>query len=116
MAQELTTHAKEKGTYAIDVSFYDEDNNPVIPTAASWTLTDLNGTVINAKENIPIPAPLAATKTILLSNLDLAIQPGEVVSGKRRVSVHWTYDSALGAGLPGNDEIDFYVDNLLKVS
>jgi hypothetical protein len=112
---QLTEHAKEKGTYAISVTFLDEGNAPVVPSAAKWTLTNLGKAVVNSRQSGSI-ADLADSVVILLQGLDLQILEGEKDSGKRLVTVEWTYDSAYGSNLPGKAEIEFEVDNLLMVS
>jgi hypothetical protein len=115
----LETHATEKSTYVIDISFFDEANNPVVPQTGVWSLTDKLGTVINSRSSVTIPS-LAAIKTLVLSGADLALQTAEAAAGltivKRVVTVEWTYNSTLGTGLPGKAEVIFFLDNMVKVA
>jgi hypothetical protein len=115
MSVELTTHAMEKSTYVITVAFTDEDGAAVIPTAATWTLTDASGTVINSRTGVAM-SPLASTYNIVLSGLDLAMQTGETLVGQRLLTVQATYNSTLGTGLPLKAEVKFIVDGLVVVT
>jgi hypothetical protein len=115
MSVELTTHAVEKSTYVITVSFTDEDGVAVIPTAGTWTLTNEGGTVINSRSAVAM-SPLASTYKIVLSGLDLAMQTGEWLIGHRLLTVQATYNSTLGTGLPLKAEVKFIVDELVVVT
>jgi hypothetical protein len=42
----LRTIAEEEGTYIVDVSFLDEDDLPVTPVSINWTLTTLDGVMM----------------------------------------------------------------------
>lgn len=115
MSVELTTHAIEKSTYVITVVFTDENSVAVIPTAATWTLTDWNGIVINNRSAVAM-SPLASTYNVVLSGLDLAIQTGESLVGHRLLTVQATYNSSLGTGLLLKAEVEFVVDSLVNVA
>ena len=60
----LTTEAVEKSTYVVPVTFRDENGISVAPTAATWTLTNEYGVVINSRSDVAI-SPLAATVNIV---------------------------------------------------
>jgi len=111
---ELTNAAHERSTYSIDISFYDEEGNPVIPkTGLKWSLTKADGTtIVNAKKDTIITP--AAMVTILLSGADLALDIGEKL-GYRYVIVEGTYDSTLGTNLPFKDHIKFPIIDIAKV-
>lgn len=113
MAVLLTEHAIERGTYAITVSWSDEDGDPVTPTAATWTLHDREGTTINGRDDVTISG-LSTSNTIVLSGADLALP--DIRDRYRAVTVEFTYSSLLGTGLPSKQEIGFYIDNLRAVS
>ena len=113
MSTVLETHATEKSTYVVEVSFFDETNTPASPTAVEWTLTDTNGEVINDREGEA--GDLLPVIKILLSGSDLAITEGETVPAKRILTVEAVYDSDLGTDLPLKEEFIFYVDNLVIV-
>ncbi|MDE8535581.1 hypothetical protein PZC41_14865, partial [Staphylococcus aureus] len=68
----LLADAKEKGTYTITISFFDEDGDPVTPTAATWSLLTSCGDIVNGRNAVVIGS-LSTTATILLTGDDLAI-------------------------------------------
>lgn len=109
----LSLHADEEGTYVITGSYFDENGDAVTPSSASWSLTDLQGTVINSRSDVAI-ASLATTFTIVLSGNDLLIS-GSVRTEKRRVVIEYVYDSSLGSGLVGRGEAQFTIDNYTTV-
>lgn len=109
----LTDQAVEKGTYVITLAFFNEDGAAVVPTGATWSLTDRAGAVVNSRSAVSI-TPLAATATILLQGNDLAV--ADKRNRARFVTAEWTYNSALGTDLTGKEEIEFYIEELRKVS
>jgi hypothetical protein len=111
----LTTLALEESTYVITASFLDEDGSTVVPNVGTvtWTLTDLDGTVINSRSAVAIAS--ASTITIVLQGDDLALQNIED-SGVRKVLVQAQYDSSIGSNLPLNDEVQFTIDHLVAVT
>lgn len=111
----LTVDAQEKSTYVITANFKDEDGQDVIPTAASWTLTDEDGAVINSRSAVAI-SPLAATVNIVLTCADLALDSGFAGDAQTRiVTVEAVYTSSLGAGLCLKSACKFNVENLIAV-
>lgn len=112
----LTTDIVEKSTAIITASFEDEDGIAVTPDTLTWTLTDVDGTVINSKEDEELTP--ATSVDIVLSGDDLAFQSAE--SGKKRVTrkllVEGAYTSDAGAGLPIKDEVQFTIRNLTAVT
>jgi hypothetical protein len=111
----LTKRAQERGTYGIEVGFLDDADADVIPTSAKWSLTDLKGAVVNDREDEDI-ASLDSTVAIVLTGDDLQIFEEEIdTPAKRLVTVEFVYDSDLGANLPGKAEIEFSIDNLVKI-
>ena len=112
--QFATKKAAEKGTYVVEIKFYDEDGNLVAPNEAYYTLTDKSGTDIVVRTEILSPTN---TEDILLSGTDLAFQSGETDSETARVlTVEATYNSSLGNDLPLNAEFEFDILNLLNIS
>lgn len=105
----LTDNANERSTYAVDVSFFDEDDVAVTPTSITWTLSDVQGNVINSREDVAVAVP-AATITIVLSGLDLVLD-NTYVSNIRKILIKATYTSTLGSGLPLRDEITFEIND-----
>jgi len=109
-------YAVEKSTAKISVSFTDEDGSAATPSAATWTLTDEEGTLINSREDVNIES-LDSSIDIALSGDDLAFQSGESGDSVYRIiTLEWTYSSDLGAGLPGKDSLKFSLVDLVAVS
>ena len=116
MAELISTIAMEEGTYVVTLSFTDETGQAVAPSAATWTLTDNAGTVINSRDTVTISSP-ATTVNIVLSGDDLAVQSGETgYYLERRILVEATYSSNLGTDLPMKWEGAFNVKNLTAVT
>ena len=109
----LTTEAVEQSTYVVPVTFRDENGISVAPTAATWTLTNEYGVLVNGRLDVAI-SPLAATVNIVLTGADLAML-GELDNRKRLLLVEATYSSSLGAGLNLREEIEFVVRALVGV-
>lgn len=106
-------NAIEESTYAITISFTDDTGAAVVPTSATWTLTDAQGTVVNSRSAVTISS-LAASKTIVLSANDLSLAG---YFGKDRIlTVEAVYTSSLGSGLPMKQEVRFTITDLLNVS
>lgn len=114
MPSTLTINANERSTFVINSAFTDEDDTPVTPTAATWTLTDCNGSIINSREDVTISS-LSTNVDVVLSGDDLAIQSGND-DGKRVFLVEGTYDSTLGSGLPFKDQAEFFIADLVAVT
>jgi hypothetical protein len=112
----LTTEAMEEGSYFITVAFFDEDGNAETPNADTikWTLTDMDGTVINDRYN---EAETSDTSIVIeLEGDDLEIQSGETAPiVRRRVTVLWEYDSDLGNDKPAKAEVIFPLRNLTRI-
>ena len=112
MPTTLTTHAVEKSTFVITVAFQDEQGNSVTPNELTWTLTDMNGNVINNRDQVSITPD--SSVDIVLSGDDLALE-GDAPE-LRVLTVEGTYSSDLGNDLPIKDSVRFIVDNLVAVS
>jgi len=94
MTVQLTTRAIDQSTYLVTAVFTDESAVAVTPDTLTWTLTDVAGAVINAREDVA--ATPAATNNILLQGDDLKLSEGKT----RILFFEGTYTSSLGAGLP----------------
>ena len=112
MPTTLTTHAVERSTFVVTASFTDENGEPVTPTTLQWTLTDLEGNVINNRSQVSITP--SSTVDIVLSGDDLALQGDS--PEMRVLTIEGTYNSTLGTGLPLKESVKFIVDNLVAVS
>lgn len=105
--------AVERSTFVVTVSFLDENDDPVTPNSATWSLVDVRGTIINSREDVVI-SPLSDSVDIVLSGNDLVVTGGHV-EDKRYLVIEAVYDSDLGSNLPLKDHLEFYVLNLKKV-
>lgn len=114
MATKLTLKANELSTYVVTVEFLDENDQAVIPTALTWTLSDRMGNVINSRQDVSI-FDLSAAVDIVLSGNDLKVLPA-TIGETRTLTIKATYDSSSGSNLPLNDEVEFAVKNLQKVA
>ncbi len=113
MTTVLDLVALEEGTYVINAAWLDEDSLPTIPTTALWTLSDDLGNVVNVREDVPVTG-ISTTNDILLKGDDLAMSA--TYHGSKRVFlVKGTYNSTLGSGLPFRVQIEFDIENLVKV-
>ena len=113
MPQRLTTFALEEGTYGVQCQFKDENDNAVTPQTMTWTLSDLDGTIVNSREDEVVANP-GSIQTITLSGDDLSLLSTSDC-GWRRLLVQITFNSNLGSGLPLNDSAEFQIDKLIKV-
>ena len=102
----------EKGTAVLGVAFTDEDDSAVTPSTITWTLTDINGTIINNRDAESITP--ASSINIVMSGDDLALDAG--VGDTRIVTVEWVYTSSYGVGLPGKDQAKFSIKDLVAVT
>jgi len=114
MPTTLETRANEESTFIITVSFLDEDNSSVTPTAITWTLTDKDGNIINSREDVSIST--GTSVDVVLTGDDLSLQSTESKKAKRVLTISATYNSDAGTGLSLKDEVTFYVTDLVAVS
>lgn len=104
----LTTDAPEKGTFPVDLAFTDENGDAVSPDTLTWTLTDMDGTVINSREDVAVSSP-SSSETITLSGDDLALSSEDSEYEERMLIIKGTYTSDLGSGLPLRGGVIFSV-------
>ena len=108
--------AVEESTYIVTMNFFDEDDEPVAPASAYWTLSDSNGAIINSREDVELSG-LASEMSVVLSGDDLALTTRFTGNAEERVfTIKATYNSDLGVGLPLNDQLSFPVYNLNYVT
>lgn len=108
----LTDKAIEESTFVVTAAFTDEDGGAVTPNSATWTLTDLEGNVINEREDVSISPDTSVY--IVLSGDDLAMQ-GDGPSEDRLLLVKALYDSAKGSNLSLNGAVQFTIVGLTSV-
>lgn len=105
----LTVDAIDQSTIGITAAFLDDDDNPVTPNEAMWSLTDKFGNVINGRLDEAI-SPLSTSATIALTEDDL-----KYTDGPRRVfTVEYRYDSDLGNDLLARDFCEFLITKVVK--
>lgn len=114
MSIEITTHAIEKSTFVITAAFTDAAGSAVTPNTIVYTLTDINGTVINSKSSVSVTPDTSVD--IVLSGDDLAMQSGESVIAERLLTIEAVYDSTEGTNMPLNAEVHFYIDDLKNIT
>ena len=103
--------AIDKSTYVIIASFFDEDDNAVTPNSGlNWTLSKLDGTIINSRSAVSITP--GTSITIVLSGSDLDYDDGP----ERVLTIQGTYESDLGSELPFKDQVRFTVQDLIAVN
>jgi hypothetical protein len=112
MPATLALAAVEQSTYKITVTYKDEDGSGVVPNNATWTLTDGDGKVINARSDVVITVP-GLTNDIWLQGADLACRSWQ--DETRILTMSIDYDSGASTGLPCKEQVSFVVKNLKAV-
>ena len=107
----LTEDVDEESTLKLTVAFTDEDDNAVVPSSATWTLSDHSENIIGELEDVEI-TPLAASVTLVLTGPDLAIGSYGLL---RQVVVKYRYTSDAGTGLYGTKGVNFRLRDYVKV-
>ncbi len=69
---QLAYIADEESTMKVKFTFLDADGDGDIPATLAWTLSTLDGTVVNSRTSVNVAVPAAET-TITLSGDDLGI-------------------------------------------
>jgi len=112
MPKTITIRPNEKGLLALTATYKDHTGTAVTPATMTWTLTDVNGSVINSRSAVAI-ASISTSNTIALSGSDLA------TSGSNRdliCTFQGTYNHALGSALTMKESVRFTVENLVQVT
>lgn len=111
MATTLNTPAVEGSTYIVTTAAVNEDGDAVTFKTFAWTLTDVDGTVINTT-TVATPG---ASVSVVLTGTDLALQSGESGETVRVLTVEGTYDSDAGTSLPIKGACKFVLEDLVAV-
>lgn len=109
MPTRILDKPNDESVFVINAKFYDEDDALVLPDTLVWSLRNENGTIINDRSLVPVTP--AASVDILLYGDDLKYSEGTM----RVLTFYATYDSDLGSDLPLNDEVSFYIQDLMGV-
>lgn len=112
MAQILSSAANEQSTYIVSITPTDENGDAVTVNAMTWTLTDLQGNVINSRLDVALTP--ATVMYIVLSASDLALYGKDTET--RAILVEGDYDSSLGSNLPLKEEIRFDIVNFVGLT
>ena len=107
----IETPVIKNSTAFATVNFKDEDGQAVAPKSATWTLTTLAGTIVNGREAVVIPTPIASTIVITLSGADLAISKGKQTQ-ERILLVEGFYDSVEADDVSITDYLQFPIKNV----
>ena len=100
----------EGSSCVVQVSFCDENEDPVIPTVGTYRIDDVgSGTAICASTAF---TPTAATHNIQISATENRILDATKQQERRLVTVTYQY----GAGKQGTGDYTYLVKNLSKVS
>jgi hypothetical protein len=111
MAVELTSLAKEEGSYTIKATFTDEEDAALTPNSIKWSLKTRDGKIVNARSSVSVAAP-ASTEYFTLSGDDLAYL-SDYDDGRRIFRLYGTYTSSYGTSLPFAENIHFDIENLV---
>jgi len=110
------TEAVEESTIVITAAFTDEEGDAVIPTEATWTLTNDDGDVVDTRERIAITPASSVNVVLKGDNLQILSEESGDRFATRRFLIEALYSSSLGTGLPLKDSCTFPVRNLKYVS
>ena len=117
MTTKLSFKAQEGSTLGIVAEFTEkrtdiEETVLITPNAGlTWSLTDLDGNIINDRDEVELVS--ASSVLIVLSGNDLALSGG--YPAERCVTVEGTYNSVLGNNLTLKDAMVFQIENLVGV-
>jgi hypothetical protein len=105
----MTTIIKPKAdngsTYILKVDFTDADGTAVTPNTVVWSLTDVNGNIINGRDDVELTPD--TTVYIVMSGDDLLLEDGD----ERRCTVDAVYNSTTyGNNLPLVEQAIFEID------
>lgn len=104
----LTGKAVRGGSVGMKITIVDENGDALTPTAATWTLTDLEGTVINSRTDVAI-TPLASEMTVILSGNDLPIADTANEYEIKLFTFEGTYDPGDASAAPIRESGEFPV-------
>jgi hypothetical protein len=110
----LDTIAKEKSSFGITVVFTNELGVAMTPLTLTWSLTKVDGTVINSRDDVA--ATPGTSVTFYMSGDDLVVD--EVEDFVRRVfTIKGTWDSTgkFGATAPFTFQWGFDIEAMVNV-
>ncbi len=99
----------EQTTLFLTISFFDQDNLPVVPDSATYRIDDvLSGTVILADTALTLASVVEVIITQAQNAIIASVNPVET----RIVTVEYNY----GGSYHGTDEYRYYVKSLAGVA
>ena len=112
---DILPEVKDRSGYVIGVAFTNELNQPVTPIAATWSLTDGNGAIINEQQdNLIIPAESVYITT--QGDDNAYTDGGSRLDNTRVLVVKTEYLSALtGQPTPKNGGVRYAISDLPDV-
>lgn len=104
--------ATDKSTFPITVKLNDGDTppQPLTPKSVTWTLTNIEGRIINNREEQAVTPPASEFEVVLFGD-DLNYGDG----AERVLLIEAVYDSDQGSDLPLRDQCRFEIENLVGV-
>lgn len=111
----LTAVADEESSYTIRLIFYDEDGVLFVPATLVWSLSAVDGQIINSRYKV-VPSAIASTTYVTLSGDDLQLVDKKSSYEDRIFTISGTYNSTYGNNLPFNKEYHFKVRNLQLIA
>ena len=112
MSEVIRQPVAEGSTAVYTISFFDEDDNAVVPNSAKWSLYDKSGAIVNLREDVVIAIP-ATTNTIVLSGDDLKVNDRYKLVF---LLVEAIYDSSVGNDLPLTQEFQISISDFVGIS
>ncbi len=91
-------------------TYLDEDDQPVTPSSAAWSLFNAAGAVVNSREDVVIAIP-GTYNDINLIPADNALIDTDNDFETRFLVVTFVYTSSLGSGLIGRESLEFKLVN-----
>lgn len=94
MPTKLDVEQLEGGTVIVKCTFYDEGDNLVTPNNLTYSLKDIEGTIINAKDTVSITAD---------STIHVALTGNDLPYRRVYFELNGDYTSTYGSGLKLHD-------------
>ena len=111
----LRVEFNEKGSGAIGASFTNLNDEPVTPNTFKWTLSDLEGNIINNRSEVLVTP--ASTVWVLLKGDDLLINSSK---NRRTFTIQGTFELVLDgvtySNTPYTVEYEFGLRDLLNIN
>jgi len=107
----ISIEANEEATLTLDIKVTDADGNEVVPTVASWALTNREGVVINGRSDVSITP--ATTMRVNIAGDDLIIEDS---TNEREYRLFTVKADRGDVNEPETIETPFWVKNLKNIT